>query len=143
MRTVKQASDNSGIPTSLIKAVIKQLGGTEDLMDVMNHGASGGFSGFTYYGDTVTFFKKYKKAIVKMVKEMASAIGESPENMVASFGCLKIDPNNEEGMHEIRHILDGKVKKGEYRPAEDEGLQIKNALAWFALEEVARTMCDE
>ena len=38
--------------TELIKAVIRQLGGKEALEDVYNHGADGGFSGFTYYSET-------------------------------------------------------------------------------------------
>lgn len=143
MRTVKQASDYSGIPAALIKAVIKQSGGTESLEDVMNHGASGGFSGFIYYTETAAFFEKHKKAIIKMVKEMASTMGQDPDTMVASFSCLKVSLYDNEGMNEIRHFLDDKVKKGERQPREYDGNQVTNALAWFALEEVARAMCDE
>jgi hypothetical protein len=134
MRTVKQASEQSGIPTTLINAVIRAVG-KESLPDVMNHGANTGWAGFTYTADCVAFFKRHKIAILAMVNSMASDMGEVPATMVAGFNCLKIKADDAEGMREVYRALDGRVQGDE--------TVVANALAWFALEEVARAMCDE
>ena len=135
MRTTKQAIAQSGIPARLINATIRQLGGRDSLEDVYNHGASGGYCGFTYYNDTSAFFKRNKAEILSLVGSMARELGEQPAAMVASFGCLKIKPDDSEGMREVYRCLDGRVNRDD--------TQVCNALAWFALEEVARAMCEE
>jgi hypothetical protein len=135
MRTIKQAIENSGIPSRLVNAVIRQLGGKESLKDVYNHGASGGFCGFSYYADTCAFFKRNKVEILGLVDSMARDTGEQPAAIVAGFNCLKIKPEDSEGMREVYRCLDGRVNRDD--------TQVSNALAWFALEEVARAMCDE
>ena len=134
MRTVKQASDRTGIPTTLINACIRAVG-KESLPDVMNHGANTGWSGFTYTADCVSFFKRHKGSILQMVNNMASDLGEAPATMVAGFQCLKIKVDDSEGMREVYRALDGRVQGDE--------TQVANVLAWFTLEEVARAMCDE
>lgn len=116
----------------LIKAVKKQLGDTEYLTDVANNGASGGYPGFTYYTDTVKFFKANKKDIVELVKEMAEEFGESAINFVSSFQCLKPSGEWED---EIGRALYGRLSPDDYI--------VPNALAWFALEEVARYEKDQ
>lgn len=72
----------------LINAVIRQLGGRDYLRDVSNHGASGGFPGFTYYTDTIKFFRNNRKEIVELVNEYAQDMGESALDMIAQFNCL-------------------------------------------------------
>ena len=134
MRTVKQASEQYGIPTTLINACIRAVG-KESLPDVMTHGANTGWPGFTYTADCVSFFKRHKESILQMVNSMASDIGASPAVMVAGFQCLKIKADDSEGMRAVYRALDGRVQGDE--------TQVANALAWFALEEVARAMCDE
>ena len=140
--------------TKLINAVIKQLGynpkkdldlnlcGLGDCMaldadlvselrDVVNTGASSAFTGFTYYKDTLAFFHKNKAAIVQAVKEMADDLGVGCIQMVMGFNCLKGDVEEEEV---------GKVLYGKGNEAGE--LLVKNALSWFALEEVARYLVD-
>ena len=115
----------------LVNAVKKQLGENwkEDLQNVLrcSSGAAGGFSGFIWYSDTVQFAKKNRKAIVELLEEQAEDFGYSgPIEMVRSFNCLKgFDPNE----REVARSLYG-------RPTEED-TQILNALAWYALEEVA------
>ena len=134
MRTVKQASEQTGISTTLINAVIRKVG-KDHLQDVMTHGADTGWNGFTYTIDCVNFFKRHKADILRMINDLASDLGENPAVMVANFSCLKIKADDAEGMREIYRALDRRIQGDE--------TTVANALAWFALEEVARAMCDE
>ncbi len=111
----------------LIKAVKKQIGDTEYLTDVTNNGANAGYPGFTYYSDTVKFFKQNRKEIVELVREMAEEFGESPLNFVAGFNCLK--PKGE---------WEADIARASYGRLESDDYIVPNALSWFALEEVAR-----
>ena len=116
---------------SLTKAVPAQLGGRESTVDVANHGASGGYSGFTYYTDTVAFFDANRNAIMALVREMASDFGQDGLEMVAGFTCLKDDKLTPMDVSDALHT-------------ETENTQtVKNALAWFALEEVSRELNPE
>jgi hypothetical protein len=107
----------------LINAVKRQLGENwkEDLQNVLrcSSGAAGGFTGFIRHEDTVKFAKKYRKPIMELLEEQAEGYGYSGSiEMVKSFNCLKgFDATD--------------------RETEDD-TQILNALAWYALEEVAR-----
>lgn len=118
----------------LARAVIRQLGGTESLEDLARHGADAGFPGFTYYADTVSFFKRNREAIKASVYEMASQLGERPSDMVAGFRCLQ--PADDETRESIARCLYG-GRVGE------KDAQVANALAWFAAEEMAREMCPD
>lgn len=118
--------------TKLIKAVIKQLGGREDLQDIANHGVDSGFSGFIYYTDTVKFFKANKTEISELVKEYADDFGTDSVSVVAGFNCLTDDSETRES---IARCLWGRVR--------DDDTQVANALAWFAAEEVARYETDK
>lgn len=126
---IQTAVSNSGISSKLINAVIRQLGGQESLEDIRNHGIDGGFAGFTYHSDTVSFFKRNRVEIVELLKTMAEEFGQSPMDLVASFRCLS--PVDEETKESIaRCIYGGRMT--------DDDTQVANALAWFAGEEVAR-----
>ena len=121
--------------SKLINAVKRAIGGNKTevqstLQDVTNHGASAGFSGFIYYSDTVKFFKNNRAQIVELVNEYAQEFGQSPVEFVASFNCLNGNYSDIEGQNEIGRALYGRL--------ESDDTQIPNALAWFALEEVAR-----
>ena len=117
----------------IYKAVIKQLGGKESLEDVYNHGADGGFSGFIYHSDTIEFFRKNKKHIVMLAEDMSNDLGEDILSMINSFNCLKD--------YELSNSQIGKVLYGKFSDSDD-NTQIMNALSWFALEEVARYVCE-
>lgn len=122
--------------TKLIKAVKKQLGNDEYLVDIANHGIDGGFSGFIYYSDTIEFFKKNRKLITGLVFEMAEEFGQTPIEFVRGFNCLKNTfENSAEAEAEISRALYGRLSQDD--------TQVPNALAWFAGEEVARYETDK
>lgn len=112
----------------LTRAVLRRVS-RESLEDVVNHGASGGFSGFTYYTDTLAFYKAHKGDILALAEGMAEEFGQDMIEMISSFGCLK---NDGLGQSEIAEAL--------YSGRGDCATTIRNAMAWFALEEVAREL---
>lgn len=118
----------------LINAVKDELGRDEYLkstmQEVCNHGADAGFSGFIYYHETRAFFDANKSAIVDHAKELASDLGQGLLEMIAGFNCL----NGNYSVDEIGAVI--------YGDDEDEDAQIKNAMAWFALEEASRHCTD-
>lgn len=136
MNTIKQFAAQSHINESLIRAVVRQVGGWEAFQqtaqDVTNHGAAGGFVGFTYYNDTVKFAESHKSAIIEMAKKMADDLGESGAySLIAGFNCLR-----DMGMSA------DSVADAIYSKKHDDHTQVFNALAWFALEEVSRSYAD-
>lgn len=133
MKTIKEFVEQSNIDAKLIRATVRQIGGLEEFkeraQDVTNHGAAGGFIGFTYYADTITFTKRNKAAIVDMLSALADDLGENTLSCLAGFNCLKD--------YTVEEVADGL-----YNPRSDHRTAVYNALAWFALEEVARSYCD-
>lgn len=112
------------------EAVINQSGGwksfTESALDVSRYGANCGYSGFIYYSETCGFFDANKKAIIRLLSDTANDFGSNVVDMVAGFSCLSdIDK------FDIEAILFG------FEPSDEcAETQVKNALAWFALETV-------
>lgn len=139
----------------LINAVVKQLTGnakidqdTRDaLRDVANHGADGGFGGFIYYSETVKFFKKNRALILELVNEYAQEFGQSPIDFVHSFNCLKPSPADKYGGGYSRqqdiNETQAEIARALYGRLKSDDTQVPNALAWFALEEVARHITDQ
>lgn len=157
MKTTSETIKTSNIPAKLIRSVIRQIEDKESLRDVMRGGADAGFCGFTYYKDTVAFFKRNRKDICNLVESMAQDLGENPADMVAGFQCLAgrelAREHTQSGWIEERTKAQNRMRLAEWLPSvsrclyggrvTDEDTQVANALAWFALEEVARAMCDE
>ena len=152
MKTIEQASKNSGIPERLIRAVIRQSG-RENLSDIARHGVNGGFAGFTYYSVTVRFFRRNRAEITELVNRYAEDLGENPIDMVSGFGCLAGHARREDYGSDDQPTRERRHKLNEWsmsvarclgggRIREDD-TQVANALAWFAAEEVARAMTDE
>jgi hypothetical protein len=153
--TAEQIAEHRGIDVKLVRAIIRQTG-KENLQDIANHGADSGYSGLTYYSDTVAFFKRNRAEIVELVKNMASELGENPADMVAGFQCLA--GRELEREHVYGGFMDGRVKAQnrarlqEYLPSvsrclyggrlTEDDTQVANALTWFAAEEVARAYND-
>jgi hypothetical protein len=116
--------------TTLRDAVLEALGGDNDesidtLRDVALHGADAGFPGFTTHADTCAFYEANRAEILALVGEQASEFGQTKIAFLQGFQCLQgVD------VDEIGRALYGS-------PNEDD-VTVPNALAWFALEEVAR-----
>jgi len=144
MKTIAKAARDSGLSERLIRSTIKQLGDKESLQDVYKGGADAGFCGFTYYGDTVAFYKRNRDEINARVLELAEEFGDlvpdecgflqatgDPVKMVKTWRCMDGEKATDIG----RVIYGGRLG--------EDATYIANGLAWFALEEVARAMCDE
>jgi hypothetical protein len=112
----------------LTRAVLRRVD-RESLEDVVRHGASGGFGGFTYYADTLAFYKAHKGDILAMAEAMASDLGEDMLAMIAGFGCLRNDKLSATEIGEALYSGRGECAQ-----------TVRNAMSWFALEEVAREL---
>jgi hypothetical protein len=118
---------------TLINGVLNSLGGTDYVVDVVNHGADAGYPGFTYYNDTHAFAMRYRKMIVKLLEESADMLGEEVVTMVSNFGVFRQSPmDNDDRKDLYKYIGGGKPEQG----------TITNVMAWFALEEVCRMFED-
>lgn len=131
--------ESSDIPARLIRAVVNQLGGWEDaqqaLHDIANHGANGGFHGFTSYTDTVDFFNRNRAAIITLVEAKARDFEEDLAAMVADFKCLApVDSDTRKAIYRALGGAKLRIVDGE--------AEVANALAWFACEEVANAFND-
>ncbi len=125
----------------LTRAVIRQLGGRDALIDVNNHGAMGGFPKFTYYSDTVPFFEKHRKEILSVLEEGADDYGEEPAQIVFGFNCLNIKDADKAEQQAYRSAISRLLysnRKVDWDKPEE--VQVANALAWMALEHVAQEM---
>ena len=132
-KTIKNFIEYSDIDAGLIRAVVRQSGGwlsfQEIAPDITSHGIAGGFGGWIYYTETREFYAKNQSVIVALVEQQATEYGISPIDFVVSFRCLDADdePNG------------GKTLYGNKRQHDT---TIANALAWFAVEEVARSFVE-
>lgn len=126
--TIKAVAQATGTDARLIRAVAKQLGGLENLCtdyrDILRSGATAGYCGFIYYTDTEAFTRKNRARILESVQNLAHELGENMLQFIASFNCLNLSET------EIFEALSN--HKSEHRT------ELYNALAWYALEEVAR-----
>ena len=98
----------------------------ETLQEVREHGADCGFHGFIYYHETIEFFDDNRESILALLAETASEGGQTASDCLASFGCLNGNHTTEECEQFL--IIGG-----------DE-TSLKNALAWFTLEQAAFMM---
>jgi hypothetical protein len=125
--------ESTNIPESLVRAVVRQMGGWESFResapDVCRGGIDGGFHGFIYYSETEPFAKRNRKEILEMASEQAKEFGMGFVEMIMGFGCFRHSKPTES---EIVEALAGRGTK----------TQVPNALAWYAGEEVARAYCD-
>jgi hypothetical protein len=133
--------ENSTWQLSIIRNVIQALGyntqgGTESLKELSSrlvicakHGADGGFPGFTYYSDTIRFFKQNRKDIVNNIGHTAAETETDIIKLVQSFGVFRYStpPASEEvgkALWDSAHI-------------HDELTTLYNVFAWYALEEIS------
>ena len=114
----------------LTKSVAKQMGGMknfkESANDICNHGAAGGVTGFIYYTETESFTKKNHTLIMELLSEFADDMGINVLELLSGFTCFK-------------DMTDSEIFDGLMNPNSDDRTTIYNGLAWFALEEAARS----
>lgn len=133
--TIEQLTKRAGhIPADLIRSTVAQFGDwlyfQESAANINDHGAAGGFPGFSYYHDTIAFFDANRDAILNMAAEMATDCGyKSSFEMMTAFNCFA-------------GLTDQEIFNALIDPEAEESTTVKNGLAWFALEEVARAVYD-
>jgi hypothetical protein len=130
---------STGVPASLVRAVVRQFGGWDSFQesadDIANHGAASGWSGFTWYTETRAFTARNRAAIVEMAESQARDLGERTAiGLVSSFREVR-DSDATPG--EVGRVLYS-ARGGD----DDARTMIENTLAWYALEEVARAVVD-
>jgi len=105
----------------------------EDLQNINNHGAAGGYGMFCYYHDTVKFYDDNREDIKALLVELADCMDIGMIELVKGFNCL----NDNYSYDEIAEVI--------YNPASDTDstTEVKNALTWFALEETAQQLVGE
>jgi hypothetical protein len=134
MKTLKAFIQTTNLSAHLVRAVVRQVGGWESFKesasDIANHGADAGWVGFTYYSDTIKFTKRHKQELLCMANVQAQELGESSGfTLIAGFQCLK--------SYSADEVFDALIN-----PRSDARTAVFNALAWYALEEVARSYVD-
>jgi hypothetical protein len=134
--------NNSAWSTVTIHHVITALGyrnngGLESLKgisgclaDCAKRGADGGFPGFTYYCDTLSFFRKNRQDIIKNLELTAEELGEDIISMVQGFGVFRYE--TPPTPVEVGRALWGTGM------LKDDLTSLYNVFAWFALEEISR-----
>lgn len=137
LTTLASFIEASHLNPSLIRAVVRQLGGWESFCqsapDIARHGIDGGFCGFTWNKDTETFAARNRELILELASGQAQEMGcDSTFGMIRSFGCFKGDTLSDGDL--MRALCRGKNP--------EDGPNILNGLAWYAGEEVCRSYVD-
>ena len=125
-KTVNNVIISLGYPLNGSRVLLSELSGT--LIDCSKHGADAGFSGFSYYSDTVAFFETNKQDIVNHMETTAAELGMDIISMVQGFGvfCHSSKPT----VSEVGKALWGSC----YSQALN---TLYNVFAWYALEEIS------
>lgn len=132
-RMAKRAPDI----TDLAVSVARQLGSDDfdDLLgtlhDVSRGGAAGGFPGFTYHRETVSFTEQNLPVLMSIAGEEIESIGEATtlSDFIAEFNCVDLSPKE--------------VEAALFSREGDDWTTVANAISWWALEKVASDVIDE
>jgi hypothetical protein len=100
------------------------------MKDCAEHGADSGFSGFIYYHETIAFYKKNQKDIVKHLEQTAADFGTDIISMVQGFGIFR--NGGKPTTSQVRRALYDRCHTGE------DLTSLYNVFAWYALEEISR-----
>ena len=126
---------NSSVPSALIRAVSRQIGGWQSFVkaaeDINTYGANTGWNGFIWTDENSRFYRLNRKAILQLAETQASEMGIDMLTMIAGFNCLK-----------DYQLTQNEVAKALYLSEGDMADHVQNAMAWFALEECARSYCN-
>jgi hypothetical protein len=133
---------NSGFSQKTVNNVIEALGfrlygSGDDFIELSSqfencaeYGADIGISGFIYYNETITFFKKNRYDIIRQMESTAAELGTDIIAMVQNFGVFR--NNDKPTVSEVGRAL-----------WDSQGFPelsfLYNVFAWYALEEVSRT----
>ncbi|MDR0497837.1 MAG: hypothetical protein LBH42_09500, partial [Treponema sp.] len=71
-------------PVHATREEVKEL--SSIFKDCSEHGAGTGFTGFTYYSETIPFFMKNREDIVRHMEHSAVELGTDIISMVQGFG---------------------------------------------------------
>lgn len=135
-KSLKAFCEASHLNPDLIRAVVRQIGGwqsfCESAGDITRHGIDGGFHGFIHYSETEEFAKRNMHLISKLAEAQAEELGDDVFSMIRGFGCFRDEK-----------LTGGEIAEALYRGRNvPNGVNILNALAWYAGEEVCRSYCD-
>jgi hypothetical protein len=134
---------NSTFSPLTINRVISALGfslnGSYDEVKVLSaqfkkcveEGADSGFTGFYYYNETLSFFKKNRHDIINHMEQTAAELGTDIISMVQNFGVFRNSDMPSAG--QVGKAL------WDSRKCWKELTELYNVFAWYALEEVSRT----
>lgn len=134
MKTTLKTFENYGGRNlyAVALAVKSQTGTNKDdffalLNDVIKspYGAAAGFSGFIYYSETVSFWRKNRSKILRFAEDQAKELGTNIIDMVAGFKGIKDDFTP----CEVAAALFGRYN--------EDYTNIYNVLAWYCLEEIS------
>jgi hypothetical protein len=138
--TLASFCEASHLNPLLIRAVVRQFGGWESFVssapDVSAHGIDGGFTGFIYTRDTVSFALRNIVLIRTMASEQAAEQAISSVELIQGFGCFRHDSQSADT---VGSALWGTLSLDD---ALENHSTILNALAWYAGEEVCRSYTD-
>lgn len=104
----------------------------QSLLDVANHGASGGFGGFIYYSELYEFVCKNQEKLVEALSEDASDMGEGLFEFIKNFNFLRQNYDSSDSGD-----LEVELAKTLFGKPDIELGTINSVLGWYALERIA------
>jgi len=108
----------------------KELSGI--FKDCSRHGANSGFTGFSYYTDTVKFYKKHQNDIVSHMEKTAAKLNTDVISMVLNFDEFRNSDDPPTPSNVGKALYNKKLCwTGLY--------ELYNVFAWYTLDEVSRT----
>ena len=134
--------ENSSFSKKTVNNVIRALGYplhgsggifielSAEFENCAEHGANVGFGGFTYYNETISFYKANRQDIISHMEQTADEFGTDIISMVQGFGVFRNSGKPTTG--EVGKALWGIVNNPDLA-------SLYNVFAWYALEEVSRT----
>lgn len=117
----------------LTRAILRRLD-REQLEDVARHSADAGWNGFTMTADCVAFYKAHKADILEMAKQDSADFGQGVIEMIQCFRCLTAGNGGKP------HYTQDEIAEALYSGRSEFADTIRNAMAWYALETVAREL---
>jgi hypothetical protein len=108
---------------------LKEISG--NLADCSKHGADGGFPGFIHHSETIAFFLRNRRDIIKNLELTAEALGTDLIKMIQGFGVFRY----------ITPPATGTIGKALWDTGrvQESLTDLYNLFAWFCLEEISHS----